>query len=32
MSVPSNSPYGPDLRGFIAFLEAEHPEHIVRIT
>jgi 2,5-furandicarboxylate decarboxylase 1 len=27
-----NSPYTPDLRGFIAYLDAEHPEHIVRIT
>ena len=27
-----NSPYTPDLRGFIAYLEAEHPEQIVRIT
>ena len=26
----SNSPYTPDLRGFIAYLEAEHPEHVVR--
>ena len=32
MSVQSNSPYDPDLRGFIAYLQAEHPEHIVRIT
>jgi len=23
--------YSPDLRGFIEFLEAEHPEHVVRI-
>ena len=22
----------PDLRGFIAYLEAEHPEHVIRIT
>ncbi|HET9917571.1 MAG TPA: hypothetical protein VFQ89_10710, partial [Candidatus Binatia bacterium] len=29
---PSNSPYPPDLRGFIAYLEAEHPEEIVRIS
>jgi 2,5-furandicarboxylate decarboxylase 1 len=28
----SNSPYTPDLRGFLAYLEAEHPEHIVRIS
>ena len=32
MSTPSNSPYAPDLRGFLDFLEAEHPEHIIRIT
>ena len=32
MSVQSNSPYDSDLRGFIAYLQAEHPEHIVRIT
>src|SRR3954470_19217510 len=28
----SNSLYSPDLRGFIAYLEAEHPEEVVRIT
>ena len=27
----SNSPYTPDLRGFIQFLEAEHPEQVIRI-
>jgi 2,5-furandicarboxylate decarboxylase 1 len=32
MTKPTNSPYTPDLRGFIAYLEAEHPEHVVRIT
>ena len=32
MNVLSNSPYSPDLRGFIEYLEAEHPEQIVRIT
>jgi 2,5-furandicarboxylate decarboxylase 1 len=32
MSALSNSPYTPDLRGFIAYLEAEHPEHVVRIS
>ena len=26
-----NSPYTPDLRGFIDYLEAEHPEEVVRI-
>jgi 2,5-furandicarboxylate decarboxylase 1 len=31
MSRLSNSPYTLDLRGFIAFLEAEHPDHVVRI-
>ena len=31
MTTPSNSPYTPDLRGFIEFLEKEHPEHVVRI-
>ena len=24
--------FTPDLRGFIEFLEAEHPEHVIRIT
>jgi 2,5-furandicarboxylate decarboxylase 1 len=32
MNVLSNSPYSPDLRGFIEFLDAEHPGHIIRIT
>jgi 2,5-furandicarboxylate decarboxylase 1 len=32
MSTLSNSPYSLDLRGFIAFLEAEHPEHVIRIS
>lgn len=31
MSSLSNAPYTPDLRGFISFLEIEHPEHVVRI-
>ena len=31
MSFPSNAPYTPDLRGFIEFLEKEHPEQVVRI-
>ena len=31
MSFPSNAPYTPDLRGFIEFLEKEHPEEVVRI-
>lgn len=31
MSAGSNT-YTPDLRGFIAYLEAEHPEHVIRIT
>jgi 2,5-furandicarboxylate decarboxylase 1 len=32
MRTPSNSPYTPDLHGFVAFLEAEHPEHVIRIS
>ena len=32
MTTPSNWPYGTDLRGFIAYLEAEHPEQVVRVT
>ena len=32
MSALSNSLYSPDLRGFIAYLEAEHPEHVIRIS
>lgn len=28
----SNQPYTPDLRGFIEYLEKEHPEEIFRIT
>lgn len=32
MSTLSNSRYTPDLRGFIEFLETEHPEHVVRIA
>ena len=32
MSARSNQPYTPDLRGFLAYLEAEHPEHVVRIS
>ena len=28
----SNQPYSPDLRGFIEYLDKEHPEEIVRIT
>jgi 2,5-furandicarboxylate decarboxylase 1 len=31
MTIRSNSPYTPDLRGFIDYLDAEHPEHVVRI-
>ena len=31
MTALSNSPYTPDLRGYIEFLEAEHPEQVVRI-
>ena len=32
MIAPSNSPYTPDLRGFIEFLEKEHPEEVIRIS
>jgi 3-octaprenyl-4-hydroxybenzoate carboxy-lyase N-terminal domain len=32
MSTLSNSPYTLDLRGFIEFLEAEHPEPVIRIS
>jgi 2,5-furandicarboxylate decarboxylase 1 len=32
MSRLSNSRYTADLRGFIEFLEAEHPEHVIRIS
>jgi 2,5-furandicarboxylate decarboxylase 1 len=28
----SNQPYTPDLRGFIEYLEKEHPEEIIHIT
>ena len=28
----SNQPYTPDLRGFIEYLDKEHPEEIIRIT
>ena len=31
MSAKPNT-YSPDLRGFIAYLAAEHPEHVIRIT
>jgi 2,5-furandicarboxylate decarboxylase 1 len=31
MNRLSNSPYTPDLRGFIAYLDAEHPEQVVRV-
>jgi UbiD family decarboxylase len=32
MTTPSNSAYTADLRGFIEFLEKEHPEEVVRIS
>ncbi len=32
MDGTSNQPYTPDLRGFIEYLDKEHPEEIVRIT
>ncbi len=28
----SNAAYAPDLHGFIDFLDAEHPDQIIRIT
>ena len=28
----SNQPYTPDLRGFIEYLDKEHPEEIIRIS
>jgi UbiD family decarboxylase len=32
MNRLSNSPYTPDLRGFIAYLEAEHPKQVIRVS
>jgi 2,5-furandicarboxylate decarboxylase 1 len=32
MSTLSNVRFMPDLRGFIEFLECEHPEHVIRIA
>jgi len=32
MTTLWNSPYTPDLRGFIQYLEAEHPEQVIRIS
>jgi len=32
MNGISNAPYAPDLHGFIEFLDAEHPDQIIRIT
>lgn len=32
MTDNASNAYSPDLHGFIAYLEAEHPEEIVRIT
>lgn len=29
---PRPNTYTPDLRGFIQYLEAEHPEHVIRIS
>ena len=31
MTARSNARYAPDLHGFIEFLEAEHPEEVIRI-
>lgn len=32
MNDMSNTPYAPDLHGFIEFLDAEYPDQIIRIT
>ena len=32
MELPTNQPYAPDLRGFIEFLETEHPGQVLRIS
>ena len=32
MDTLSNQPYTPDLRGFIEYLDKEHPEEIIRIS
>ncbi len=32
MDSGSNQPYTPDLRGFLEYLETDHPEEIFRIT
>ena len=32
MNTAQTTPYTPDLRGFIKFLEEKHPHHVVRIT
>ena len=32
MSDRSNAPYTADLRGFIEFLETEHPDHVIHIS
>jgi 2,5-furandicarboxylate decarboxylase 1 len=32
MNTLSNMRFTPDLRGFIEFLECEHPEHVIRIA
>ncbi len=31
MSTNTSAPYSPDLRGFIAYLEEHHPDHVIRI-
>ena len=32
MNGLSNQPFTPDLRGFIEYLDKEHPEEIIRVT
>lgn len=32
MDTVKTNAYTPDLRGFIEYLEANHPEHVIRIT
>lgn len=32
MTMRTNQPYTPDLRGYLEMLEKEHPEHILRIS
>ncbi len=32
MDMRTNSAYTPDLRGFLDYLEKEHPDHVIRIN